>query len=164
MNSGEIPDFVRACSEKDLFTVSRPSWVIRILAWDVLKQVHLTGCDVCHRHMTHISRFACFFDSIKRDASSIRRDRRKNSIGDLFLVRAVKISDVNGVIAFESNVAVGSKCDGRKAGKRESEGDQFSHGNATVMKNVTASADTRTIRYANPPKRNLKMLINQPWR
>jgi hypothetical protein len=58
----EIPDFVRARSEKNLLTIGRPAWVTRILAWDVLPG---------------------------RDASSIRRDRRKNSIGDLFLGRAI---------------------------------------------------------------------------
>ena len=38
------------------------------------------------------------------------------------------------------------------------------HGNTSVAKNVTASASASTIRYANPPKRNLKILKNQPCR
>ena len=35
-------------------------------------------------------------------------------------------------------------------------------GNASVMKKVTANAMKRTIRYTNPPTKNLKMLKNQP--
>jgi hypothetical protein len=73
--------------------------------------------------VSHVSRVANFFDSVKRDASSIRRDRRKNSIGDLFFIRPVKISHVNGIIAFERDVLVAGKRRGRKAGSRESEGD-----------------------------------------
>jgi hypothetical protein len=65
--------------------------------------------------VTHVSRVARFFDGVKRDASSIRRDRGKNSVGDLFLIRSIKIGDVNGVIAFESDVPLGRKRRGRKA-------------------------------------------------
>src|SRR5580704_6217358 len=164
INSDEIADFVWAGGEKDLFTVSRPAWVIRILAWNVLKDTHLGGRDLYHCHIAHVSRVARFFDSVKRHPSSIRRDRGKNSVGDLFLIRSAKIGDVNSVIAFERNLPISGKCRGRKAGQRESEENHFSHGNATVMKKVAASASTRTIKYTNPPKRNLKMLINHPWR
>ncbi len=62
------------------------------------------------------TRVARFFDSVKRDASSIRRDCWENSIGDLFLVRSAKIGNVNGVIAFESDLPISRKCSGRKAG------------------------------------------------
>src|SRR5690349_13178710 len=37
-----------------------------------------------------------------------------------------------------------------------------SHGSTSVAKKVAASAARRTIKYANPPKRNLKILKNQP--
>jgi hypothetical protein len=66
--------------------------------------------------VTHVSRFARFFDGVKRDASSIRGDRGKNSIGDFLLIRSIKIGDVNGIIAFESDVPISRKCGGRKAG------------------------------------------------
>ncbi|PYJ34618.1 MAG: hypothetical protein DME88_04570 [Verrucomicrobia bacterium] len=47
---------------------------------------------------------------------SHRRDRRENSIGDLFLACAVKIRDVNSVIAFESNALIDRKCSHAKTG------------------------------------------------
>src|SRR6267143_3799500 len=100
IDSDEVPDFVRARGEKDLFPVSRPARIIRIVARDVLKNVHLTGRDLYPGHVTHVSRVAGLFDGVKSSASSIRRDRRKNSVGDLLLVRAVEIGDVNGIIAF----------------------------------------------------------------
>jgi hypothetical protein len=59
---------------------------------------------------------ARFFDSVKRDASSIRRNRRENSIGDLFLASAVKIRDVNGITAFESDALIGRKRSYAKTG------------------------------------------------
>ena len=52
----------------------------------------------------------------------------------------------------------------KRVAKRKKEEDRSCHGNASVAKKVMASANTRTIRYTNPPKRNLKMLKNQPWR
>ena len=67
--------------------------------------------------MTGVSRVARLFDGIERDASSIRRDRRKNSIGDLFLVRAVKIGDVNGIIAFKSDVPMAGNAVSEKTAK-----------------------------------------------
>jgi hypothetical protein len=48
IDNDQILDLVRAGGEKDLFPVSRPPWVIRIVARDVLKDVHLTGRDVYH--------------------------------------------------------------------------------------------------------------------
>jgi len=42
--------------------------------------------------------------------------RRKNSLGDLFLACAVKIRDVNGVIAFESDALIGRKRSYAKTG------------------------------------------------
>jgi hypothetical protein len=67
-------------------------------------------------HVWHVTRVARFFDSVKRDASSIGRDRRENSLGDLFLACAVKIRDVNGVIAFESDALIGRKRSYAKTG------------------------------------------------
>jgi hypothetical protein len=43
-------------------------------------------------------------------------NRRENSIGDLFLACAVKIRDVNGVIAFESDALIGRKRSYAKTG------------------------------------------------
>src|SRR6202035_2346656 len=131
---------------KDLFPVSRPAWVVRILAWDVLKEIYLASRDVRHRHVPRVSCFARFSDSVKRDASSIRRDRRKNSIGDLFLIGSVKISHVNGIIAFERDVLVARKRRVRKAGQCDDDRDCLSHGITRVMKKVEATAATRTSR------------------
>ena len=114
--------------------------------------------------MTHVSCVACFLHGVEGDPSAIRRDRRKNSVGDLFLAGAVEIRDVNGVIAFESDALIGRKRSYAKTGYSESEENGVFDGNAIVTKKVTASANTRTIRYTNPPKRNLKMLMNHPWR
>jgi len=67
----------------------------------------------------HVCGIAGFLDGVKCNASSVRRDRRKNSVGDLFLVRSVKIGEVNGIVALERNVPIGRKCSDRKAGERE---------------------------------------------
>ena len=106
---------MRPRDEKDLFPVSRPARVIGILARDVLKDVHLASRDVYHCDMTHISPVARFFDGVKRDASSIRRNRRGRSISDLFFASAVEVCDPDSLVAFKSDVPVTSKC-GRKAG------------------------------------------------
>ena len=65
--------------------------------------------SIYHRHATHVSRVARLFDGVKRDTSSVWRDRWENSISDLFLCGNVKIGDVNGVIAFKSDAPVTRK-------------------------------------------------------
>ena len=89
IHNNKVPHFVRTRCEKDLFPVGRPAWVIRIVAWGILKDVHLTSRDVYYSDVTHVSRVARFFDGVKRDASSIRRDRRENSVGDFSFAGAV---------------------------------------------------------------------------
>ena len=66
---------------------------------------------------------------------------------------------------------MGKKCHARSATALQAGGvtrpteDCFFHdGNTSVAKKVMASAARRTIRYTNPPKRNLKIVKNQPWR
>jgi hypothetical protein len=92
-----------------------------------------------------ISRVA-FFHGVKRDARAIGRNRRKNSIGDLFLARAIEIGDVDGIVAFERDVLVARKCGGRRGSQGEGEQDYSFHGRTIVMKKVAASAAPITIR------------------
>ena len=71
INSDEIPDFVRARSEKDLFPVGRPTRVIRIVARDIFEDVQLSGRNFHHSHVTHVTRLARFFDSVERDTRAV---------------------------------------------------------------------------------------------
>ena len=137
---------MRARGEKDLFPVSRPTRVIGIVARHVFEDVHLSGRDLYHGHVTDVSRVARFFDGVKRDTSSIGRDRRENSIGDLFLAGAVEICDPDSLVAFESDVPIATKCCDGKAGEDESKKNYFFHGRASVTKKVAASATERTMR------------------
>jgi len=105
----EIPDFMRARGEKDLFPVSRPIWVIGIVTRNVLENVNFPCGNIDNRHPTHITCGARFFDCVKRNSSSIGRDRGKYSVGDLFLTGAVKIGDVNRIVALEGDVPITAK-------------------------------------------------------
>jgi len=69
--------------------------------------------------VTHVSCVACFLYSVEGNPSAIGRDRRKNSVGDLFLAGAVEIRDVNGVIAFESDMLIGRRGSYAKTGYSE---------------------------------------------
>jgi hypothetical protein len=101
INSDEIPDFVRARGEKDFFAVGRPAGVIRIVARHVFEDVQLSGRKFDDCDVTHVTCVTRFFHGVKRDASSIRRDRRENSISDLFLASAVEVCDPDSLVAFE---------------------------------------------------------------
>src|SRR4029077_446768 len=81
---GKIPDFVRTRSEKDLFPVSRPARVIGIIARYVFENVNFSRGNVDDGDMTCVRRVARFLCCVKRDASSIRRDRREDAVRDLF--------------------------------------------------------------------------------
>ena len=63
-----------------------------------------------------------------------------------FVGRAIKISDVNGIAAFESDAPFPSKYRDGGNDQDERKGDYFFHGIASVMKKVAASATERTIR------------------
>jgi hypothetical protein len=91
IHHGKIPDFARTRSEKDLLPVSRPAWVIGIIARDVFKNVNFSRANIDDGDMTRVRRVARFLRCVKRDASSIWRDRREDAVRDLFLTRAVEI-------------------------------------------------------------------------
>src|SRR5262249_46292625 len=80
----KIPDFVSTRSEKNLFPVSRPARVIGIIARDIFENVNFSRGSVDNRDMTRVRRVARFLCCVKRDASSIRRDRREDAVRDLF--------------------------------------------------------------------------------
>ena len=49
---------------------------------------------------------ARFFDGVKRDSSSIGRDRGKYSVGDFFLTGPVDICDPEGLVTLERDVPI----------------------------------------------------------
>jgi hypothetical protein len=59
--------------------------------------------------VTDIGCVAGFFDSIKRDASSIGRDGGEDAVSDLFLAGTIDVGDVNGVIALERDMPITAK-------------------------------------------------------
>jgi hypothetical protein len=81
----KVPDFVRTRSEKDLFPVSRPARVIGIIARHIFENVNFSRGNIDDGDMTGVCGVARFLRCVKRDASSIRRDRRKDAIRDIFL-------------------------------------------------------------------------------
>jgi hypothetical protein len=46
IHHGKIPDFVRTRSEKDLFPVSRPARVVRIIARDIFENVNFSRANI----------------------------------------------------------------------------------------------------------------------
>ena len=100
---------MRSRGEKDLFPVSCPTRVIRIITRNVFENVNFSRGNVDNRDVTHIGCVARFFHGVERDASSIRRDRRKNSIGDLFLTGAIEVCDPDSLIAFKCDVPIAAK-------------------------------------------------------
>src|SRR5256714_11788504 len=105
----EVPHFVSTRCEKDLFPVGRPTWVIGIITRNVFENVNFSGGEIDNCYVPHVRGVARFFDSVKRDASSIRRDRRKNSLNDPFLTGAVEVCDPDSLIALKSYVPIATK-------------------------------------------------------
>jgi hypothetical protein len=58
--------------------------------------------------MTRVRRVARFLHCVKRDASSIRRDRREDAVGDLFLTRA---GYLDSLVAFKRDLPIAAKTD-----------------------------------------------------
>src|SRR5207249_7972520 len=106
----------------------------------------LASGDIRDGDVTNVSRVARFLHGVKCDLRAVGRNRRKDSIGNFFLGRAIKISDVNSVATLESDAMLPSKCCDGGSDQDESESDYFSHGIASVTKKVAASATERTIR------------------
>src|SRR5262249_61190636 len=106
---GKIPNFVRTRSEKDLFPVSRPTRVIGIVARDIFEHFNFSRGNVDDGDMTRVRRFARFLRCVKRDASSIWRDRRENAVGDLFFTRAVEIGYPDSLISFKRDLPIAAK-------------------------------------------------------
>ena len=102
---------MRTRSEKDLFTVSRPTRVIGIIARDIFEDFNFSRGNVDDGDMTRVRRVARFFRCVKRDASSIRRDRREDAVRDLFLTRAVEIGYPDSLISFKRDVPIAAKTD-----------------------------------------------------
>ena len=109
IHHGKIPDLVRTRCEKDLFPVSRPARVVRIIARDIFKNVNFARANVDNRDMTRVRRVTCFLGRVKGDASSIRRDRRENAVRDLFLTRAVEIGYPDSLVAFKRDVPIAAE-------------------------------------------------------
>jgi hypothetical protein len=59
--------------------------------------------------MTRVRRVARFLCCVKRDASSIRRDRWEDAVRDLFLTRAVEISDPDSLVPFKCDLPIAAK-------------------------------------------------------
>jgi hypothetical protein len=100
---------VRTRGEKDLFPVSRPARVIGIFARDIFENVNFSGGNVDDGDMTRVRRVASLLRCVKRDASSIRRDRREDAVRDLFLTCAVEIGYPDSLVAFKRDVPIAAK-------------------------------------------------------
>ena len=59
--------------------------------------------------MTRVRRVARFLSCVKRDASSIRRDRREDAVRDLFLTRAIEFGYPDSLVAFKRDVPIAAK-------------------------------------------------------
>ena len=70
--------------------------------------------------MAHKACGARFFDGVKRNSSSIGRDRWENSVSDLFLTDTVKVGDVNRIVALERDVPITAKTEAGDAAKAKS--------------------------------------------
>src|SRR4029077_19303950 len=105
----EVPDFVRTRSEKDLFPVSRPAWVIRIIARDIFENVNFSRGNIDDGDMTRVCRVTRFLRCVKRDASSIRRDRREDAVRDLVLSRAVETGYPDSLFSFKCDLPIAAK-------------------------------------------------------
>jgi hypothetical protein len=106
---GKIPNFVRTCSEKDLLPVSRPARVIRIVTRDIFENGNFSRANIDNRDMTRVRRVARFFGGVKRDASSIRRDRREDSVRDLFFTCAIEIGYPDSLVPFKRDLPIAAK-------------------------------------------------------
>jgi hypothetical protein len=109
IHHGQIPDFVRTRSEQDFFPVSRPAWVIGIIARDIFENVNFSRGNVDDGDMTRVRRVARFLRCVKRDASPIGRDCRKDTLRDLFLTRAVEIGYPDRLIPFKRDLPIAAK-------------------------------------------------------
>ena len=109
IHHGKIPDFVRTRREKDLFPVSRPARVIGIIARDIFENVNFSRGNVDDGDMTRVRRVARFLGCVKRDVSSIRRDRREDAVRDLFLTRAVEIGYPDSLVSFKRDLPIAAK-------------------------------------------------------
>jgi len=100
---------VRTRSEENLFPISSPAWVIGIIARDIFENVNFSSGNIDHGDMTRVRRVARFLRGVKRDASPIGRDCRKDTLRDLFLTRAVEISYPDSLVAFKRDVPIAAK-------------------------------------------------------
>src|SRR6266478_8700908 len=60
-------------------------------------------------------RLASRLENVKCNTHAIRRDGRKTSVSNPFLVGAIEVSDVNGVVALKGDVPISSKCRSKRA-------------------------------------------------
>ena len=109
IDSDQIPDLVWSRGEKDLFPVRCPARVIRIIARNIFEYVNFSCGNIDNCHVAHKACGARFFDGVKRNSSSIGRDRWENSVSDLFLTGTVKVGDVNRIVALERDVPITAK-------------------------------------------------------
>src|SRR6266567_1579872 len=65
-------------------------------------------------------RSRCFLYGVQCNARTVERDCRKNSVGDLSFAAAIEIGDVNGVVAFKSDVPLARECRCQRDGQRRS--------------------------------------------
>src|SRR5262249_19990802 len=130
----------------------------------IFENVNFSRGNISNGDVTCVCCVARFLCCVKRNPGSVRRDRGKNAVRDLFLTRAVEIGYPDRLVAFKRDMPIGAKNWTGRYCKRKEEKDRSFHGKASVAKNVMARANTRTIRYTNPPKKNLKILRNQPCR
>src|SRR5262249_14937801 len=109
IHDDKIPDFVRTRGEKDLLPVSCPTWVIRIIARHVFEHVYLSAREFDDGDMTRVRRLARFLRCVKRDASSIRRDRREDAVRDLSLICAIEVGYPDSLVSFKRDVPIAAK-------------------------------------------------------
>jgi hypothetical protein len=104
-------------SEKDLLPVSCPARVVRVITRDIFENVNFSRANVDNRDMTRVRCVARFFGRVKRDASSIRRDLRKDSVRDLFFTCAVEIGYPDSLVPFKRDLPIAAKSEAGDAAK-----------------------------------------------
>src|SRR5262249_19539321 len=99
----------RTRREKDLLPVSRPVGVVRIVARDIFENGNFSRANIDNRDMTRVRCVARFLGGVKRDASSIRRDRREDSVRDLFFTCAIEIGYPDSLVPFKRDLPIAAE-------------------------------------------------------
>ena len=83
----------------------RPETGIGVVAREIFETVNFPRGNVDDGDTTRVRRVARFLFSVKRDASSIRRDRREDAVRHLFLTRSVESRYPDNLVSLKTRCA-----------------------------------------------------------